>query len=63
MLNPRNLKNGEEQYEVYFSHALNGNRVQYDYRHFDGDLFSTIGKSVDECRKEKERWVLRKEDW
>jgi len=58
MLNPQNLQYGEEQYEAY-KPAPRGavERVQYDYRDYDGELFSCIKPTLDECRAERDRWL------
>ena len=34
---------------------------QYDYRHFDGELFSIVAKTLDECRRRRDEWVAKKE--
>ena len=34
---------------------------QYDYRHTDGELFSTVDKTLDECRRRRDEWVAKKE--
>lgn len=58
-LNPKNLKPGKEQYEFYNS-TIPGNsprpRVQYDYRSREGELFSTVAKSLDEARTRRDQW-------
>lgn len=33
---------------------------QYDYRHTDGELFSTVAKTLDECRRRRDEWVAKK---
>ena len=33
---------------------------QYDYRHTDGELFSTVAKTLDECRRRRDEWVVKK---
>ena len=35
--------------------------VQYDYRHTDGELFSTVAKTLDECRRRRDEWIAKKE--
>lgn len=61
-LHPKNLKPGEEQYEWY-DPVIPGNpsrpRVQYDYRASNGALFSTVAKSLDEARNQKDQWRER----
>ena len=34
---------------------------QYDYRHFDGELFSTVAKTLAECRRRRDGWIAKKE--
>ncbi len=54
---------GQEQYEIFH---INGRklvkniRCQYDYRHPDGELFSCVGKSLEECRARREAWLEKK---
>lgn len=36
--------------------------VQYDYRHMDGELFSCVKPTLDECRQKRNEWLKRKED-
>ena len=53
---------GQEQYE-YFNTTVGRKRkrvVQYDYRHTDGDLFSTVAKTPEDARKERDEWLERK---
>ena len=53
---------GQEQYE-YFSTNVGRKRkrmVQYDYRHTDGELFSTVANTLDKARKERDEWLERK---
>lgn len=33
---------------------------QYDYRHTDGELFSTVAKTLDECRRRRDGWIAKK---
>lgn len=30
---------------------------QYDYRHFNGNLFSTLAKTLEECRRQRDEWL------
>lgn len=30
---------------------------QYDYRYFNGNLFSTLAKSLEECRRRRDEWL------
>lgn len=49
MLDPKNVKNGEEQSEAF----TRGSKryCQYDYRDLDGELFSCVRENLHECRK------------
>lgn len=58
-LNPRNLKPGEEQYESYRSNVAKRDKVQYDYRHFDGQLFSCVKNSLEECWDARDKWLSK----
>ena len=35
--------------------------VQYDYRYADGELFSCVCATLEECRKKRDEWMKRKE--
>ncbi len=53
---------GSENYEV-FTTRLRGKRikrVQYDYRHTDGELFSTVASSLTECRHRRDEWLNKR---
>ncbi|HCL57258.1 MAG TPA: hypothetical protein DHW82_09665 [Spirochaetia bacterium] len=56
MLNPKNLKPGQEQYEEYYCAPVKKNLVQYDFRYQNGNLFSCVGKTLDECRKKRDNF-------
>lgn len=59
MLDPKNIRNGEEQYEEF--ERRRKIYVQYDYRDVDGKLFSTIKPTLDECRATRDEWLKNKE--
>ncbi len=59
MLDPKNVRNGEEQYEEF--ERRRKIYVQYDYRDVDGKLFSTIKPTLDECRAARDEWLKNKE--
>jgi len=61
MLDPKDLKNGEHQYEKYFSTNYKDYLIQYDYRHTNGELFSTVKRTLKECEAVKDKWVARQE--
>lgn len=51
---------GHEQHEE-FTTVSGKTRVQYDYRTEDGILFSTIAKSLDAARQQRNRWLAEQE--
>lgn len=59
MLDPKNVGNGEEQYEQF----RRGRKmyVQYDYRDTDGKLFSTVKPTLAACREARDEWLRSKE--
>lgn len=42
---------GDFRGQIYF---------QYDYRHTDGELFSTVAKTLAECRCKRDEWIAKK---
>lgn len=52
---------GEEKF-VKFRLCAFGGRIfyQYDYRHTDGKLFSTVAKTLAECRRRRNEWIEKK---
>lgn len=59
MLNPQNLRPGEEQYEVFTS-RIGKRMVQYDYRDNDGTLFSCVRRTLGDCRNARNIWLANK---
>ena len=58
MLNTTTLLIGNEQHEKF---KMNGKqRVQYDYRDIDGELFSCVKNTLGECRAARDRWLDKK---
>jgi len=53
MLNPLELKPGQEQYES-FSPRRGWRRVQYDYRFPSGELFSCVAKNLEDARAKRD---------
>jgi hypothetical protein len=54
-------KAGEEKYTKCVLGAFWGRiYYQYDYRHKDGELFSTLKETLDECRAERDKWLQAK---
>jgi hypothetical protein len=53
--------NGEEKYTRCVLGAFRGSfYYQYDYRHKDGELYSTLKETLDECRAGRDKWVQAK---
>lgn len=49
---------GKENYTTFIAGAFRGTEYyQYDYRTEEGKLFSTVAKSLDECRKRRDEWL------
>ena len=53
---------GTEKYEKFYS----GRRprkvmIQYDYRHTNGELFSTVAPTLEQCREKRNLWLNKKE--
>ncbi|KAA6304662.1 hypothetical protein EZS27_043690, partial [termite gut metagenome] len=54
-------RKGEENYSRFCAGAFRGTiYYQYDYRHLNGDLFTTISQTLDECREKRDKWVQQK---
>lgn len=52
---------GEENYiSFYLTHRREQTFYQYDYRYMDGDLFSTVASTLDECRRRRDLWLGNK---
>jgi len=52
---------GEEKFVKYRLVAFTGRTFyQYDYRHTDGELFNTVAKTLDECRRRRDEWIEKK---
>jgi hypothetical protein len=51
---------GKENYE-YFTDSRKRSMVQYDYRHEDGELFSTVAPTLPECRGRRDQWIRAKQ--
>ena len=54
---------GAEKYEKFQSGIGRRKRtlVQYDYRHTDGELFSCVSPTLEECRQKRDKWLTAKE--
>ena len=53
---------GTEKYECFQLGIGRRKRtlVQYDYRHTDGELYSCVKPTLDECRAARDKWVMAK---
>ena len=56
MEKPSGLNNGCEQHE-YFYDARGKRRCQYDYRHYDGTLYSCVKNDLTSCIAAKNAWL------
>jgi hypothetical protein len=59
MLSSKNCKNGQSQHETYFD-VRGKERIQYDYRDIDGELFSTVKNSLEDCQEAMVQWLKNK---
>ena len=51
---------GQENYEHYYSEVAKKELCDYDYRDFDGELFSCIRPTLTECRERRNAWLNKK---
>lgn len=55
---------GKENYRTFRHKDIARRRevvyYQYDYRHTDGQLFSCVAKSLNECREKRDKWLESK---
>lgn len=52
---------GEEKFVKFRSGAFKGRIFyRYDYRHTDMALFSTVAKTLAECRCKRDEWIAKK---
>ena len=54
---------GTEKYEQFQIGIGRHKRtlVQYDYRHTDGELFSTVSPTLEQCRAKRDKWLEKKQ--
>ena len=54
---------GTEKYESFQSGYGRKRRtlVQYDYRHTDGELFSCVKPTLEECQTARDKWLNNKQ--
>ena len=54
---------GTEKYEkFYIGRRARKKMIQYDYRHTDGELFTTVAPTLEQCREKRNLWLNEKED-
>ena len=53
---------GQEQYETFYlrQRGKRVSRVMYDYRTEDGELFSVVAPTLEECRQKRDEWLSKK---
>lgn len=54
---------GEERHEYFtpaFARRTKKRFCQYDYRHTDGELFSCVASTLEECRRRRDEWLQLK---
>ena len=52
---------GEEKFVKCCLGAFRGQiYFQYDYRHTDMELFSTVAKTLNKCRRRRDEWIAKK---
>lgn len=52
---------GKENYTTFRPvHRPRQIYYQYDYRHTDGELFSTVAISLEECRERRDEWLNKR---
>ena len=50
---------GQEQYEIFKSRVNKKSYVMYDYRNSEGQLFSCVRPTLEQCRAERDAWLNR----
>lgn len=55
------LQRGAEIYERFELGTIFKSRIMwhYDYRHTNGELFSCVASTLEECRQKKDEWILK----
>ena len=56
---------GEERYEYFtpaYAWRTGKQYCQYDYRTEDGELFSCVAPTLEECRRRRDQWLNKKTD-
>lgn len=52
---------GQENYTTFNARIgrKNVKRMQYDYRTPEGELFSCVGKDIEDCRRKRNEWITK----
>ena len=58
-INAMKVKPGQELVDLFLCHATKEDLIQYDYRSEEGNLFTTIGRSLEGCRKWRDEWLAK----
>lgn len=56
---------GEERFEYFtltYARRTGKRYCQYDYRTEDGELFSCVAPTLEECRRRRDQWLNKKTD-
>lgn len=53
------IEPGCERYQFFRFRTDHRKRVQYDYRHTDGCLFSCIAPDLQTARTRRDEWILK----
>gem|GEM_PF-3175969 len=54
---------GKENYTTFRpTHRPKQTFYQYDYRHTNGKLFSTVAPTLEGCRTRRDEWLTKKND-
>ena len=54
---------GAERHEYFtpaFARRIGKRFCQYDSRHTDGELFSCVAPTLEECRRRRDQWLNKK---
>ena len=57
------FEQGNENYSTFRPvHRPNQTFYQYDYRHSDGELFSAVAPTLEECRSRRDKWLAKRNE-
>lgn len=57
---PTDLPRGRERADTYYDRTKHEWMTQYYFRHPDGELFSCLRETFDDCLKERDEWFSKK---